>query len=77
MQLLLSALIVAGCAGYVLWTVLLPAAARRRVLAAMGRASTAPAARSCAGCDGCARAPSTPDPAVQVSEPISRRMGQI
>ena len=75
MQTLLSLLIVAGCAGYVLWTVLLPAAARRRVLAAMGRASTAPAARGCAGCDGCARAPSTPDPAVQVVNWRPRRRG--
>ena len=36
-QALITALIVAGCAVYVLWRLLLPAAARRRILQALGR----------------------------------------
>lgn len=66
MQTLLSLLIVAGCAGYVLWTLLLPAGVRRRILAAIGRENAAPVSRDCAGCDGCAPRAATPTPTVQV-----------
>ena len=49
-QGLITALIVAGCAVYVLWRLLLPAAAKRRILRALGRQPAAPA--SCGGCHG-------------------------
>jgi hypothetical protein len=56
MQTLLTGIIVAVCAGYVLWTLLLTAAARRRILQALGRKPEASAACGCDGCDGAAAA---------------------
>ena len=50
MQTVFSALIVAGCTGYAVWT-LLPASARRRVQSALGKPTAA--TRGCGGCAGC------------------------
>jgi hypothetical protein len=52
MQTLLTAIIVAACAGYVVWALLLPAAARRRILRSLGRKAPASPACGCDGCDG-------------------------
>ena len=71
MQALLTGLIVAACAGYVLWTLVLPAAARRRILQALGRQPQAPQA---CGCDGCDRAEKQP-PQAQVVRWMPRRRG--
>jgi hypothetical protein len=64
LQAWLCALIVAGCAAYVIWTLLLPAAWRRRTAQALLRrrwplaiqsrlqvAARSPAACGCHGCD--------------------------
>ena len=59
-QGLITALIVAGCAVYVLWRLLLPAAAKRRILRALGRQPAAPA--SCGGCHGCDDPPAAGKP---------------
>ena len=76
MQTLLSLLIVAGCAGYVLWTLLLPASARRRVLSAIGRGRAAATTSGCAGgCDGCAQRSATAPAGVQVVNWLPRRRG--
>lgn len=55
MQGLLSMLIVAACAGYVLWTLLLPAGVKQRVFRALGRQPAVRAEPGCGACDGCAR----------------------
>ena len=73
MQTLLTGLIVVACAGYVLWTLLLPAAARRRILQALGRQPKMP--QGC-GCDGCDHRPlADKPPQDQVVRWMPRRRG--
>ena len=57
-QLLATAVLVAGCSGYALWSVL-PAVLRSRLSAWCGRPSTLPAA-ACGGCSGCGAKPALP-----------------
>lgn len=66
MQTLITALIVAGCAGCVLWQLLLPAAARRWLLHKLGR--PARPTPGCASCDRCAGAAAISRP--QSSRPV-------
>jgi hypothetical protein len=67
-QTLLTALIVGGSAAYVLWALLLPAAARRRFASALLRAhwpafmtrhlqAQAEASKGCSSCEGCGDRP--------------------
>lgn len=73
MQALITALIVAGSACYVLWRLLLPARARRRMLQALGRET--PAASGC-HCDGCEHAAAAVrPPSGQVVQWLPRRRG--
>lgn len=73
MQGWLAGIIVVACAGYVLWTLLLPATVRRRVLQALGREPQAPQA---CGCDGCDRHPvKAQPPKDQVVRWMPRRRG--
>lgn len=71
MQTLLTGLIVAACAGYVLWKLLLPAAWRGRILRALGRQAP-PSAGAC-GCDGCEQKPAAAKPQTQVVHWMPRR----
>ncbi|HMO47984.1 MAG TPA: hypothetical protein PKB14_18385 [Rubrivivax sp.] len=73
-QGLITALIVAGCAVYVVWRLLLPAAAKRHILRALGRQPTASA--SCGGCHGCdGPATAAKPPSVQKVHWMPRRRG--
>jgi hypothetical protein len=75
MQGLVSTLIVAACAAYAAWALLLPARWRRRVQRALG-AQDAP---TCGGCAGCAErsppAASSKSAARQVVHWMPRRRG--
>ena len=73
MQQTLTLIIVAACAVYAAWTLLLPAALRRRILLALGRQP--PPSQAC-GCDGCDRHPAAAQPAQdQVVHWMPRRRG--
>ena len=80
MQTLITALLVAGCAGYATWT-LMPATLRRRIAnAALAypmpdllarRLRRFAAAPSGCGCDGCDRSPKTSPPDGSGGTPIT------
>ncbi len=82
MQIVIVALLVAGCAAFAAWT-LMPAVARRALAIALlqlplpafatARLRRAATASSGCGCDGCDHAPAKPAPQVVTFHPRPKR----